>query len=87
MKGILEEAELRGYCVIISESNNSEGKQTEMLKTMTQFGVDGILMSLAKKTTNLEAVLQISNRMPMVLFDKVSDKIPCTQIVIDEEEA
>lgn len=87
LKGILEEAELRGYRVIISESNNSESKQTEMLKTMTQFGVDGILLSLAKKTTNLEAVLQISNRMPMVLFDKVSDKIPCTQIVINEEEA
>ena len=24
---------------------------------------------------------------PMILFDKVSSKIPCTQIVINEEEA
>lgn len=87
LKGILEEAEIQGYRVIISESKNSETKQTEMLKTMAQFGVDGILMSLARKTTILDEVLQMLNRMPMVLFDKVSDKIPCTQVVIDEEEA
>ncbi|MDV7137754.1 LacI family DNA-binding transcriptional regulator [Maribacter sp. TH_r10] len=87
LKGILEEAELRGYRVIISESQNNESKQIEMLKTMTQFGVDGILMSLAKKTLALDAILQILNHKPMVLFDKVSDKIPCTQIVINEEEA
>lgn len=87
LKGILEEAELRGYRVIISESNNNEVKQAEMLNTMTQFGVDGILMSLARKTIALDYILQILNRMPIILFDKVSDKIPCTQVVIDEEEA
>lgn len=87
LKGILEEAELYGYRVIISESQNNETKQFEMLKTMTQFGVDGILMSLARKTTVLDNILQILNRRPLVLFDKVSDKIPCTQIVINEEEA
>ena len=87
LKGILEEAELRGYRVIISESQNNETKQSEMLQTMIQFGVDGILLSLAKRTTSINDVLQILNRVPLVLFDKVSDKIPCTQIVIDEEEA
>lgn len=87
LKGILEEAELKGYRVIISESKNNEIKQAEMLQTMTQFGVDGILMSLARKTYSLDNLLQILNRIPLVLFDKVSDKIPCTQIVIDEEEA
>ncbi len=87
LKGILEEAELHGYRVIISESQNNETKQFEMLKTMTQFGVDGILMSLAKKTTFLDNILQIFNHKPMVLFDKVSNKIPCTQIAINEEEA
>lgn len=87
LKGILQEAEIEGYRVIISESKNNEVKQAEMLQTMTQIGVDGILMSLAKKTYSLDNLLQILNRIPLVLFDKVSDKIPCTQIVIDEEEA
>lgn len=87
LKGILEEAELRGYRAIISESNNNETKQVEMLNTMTQFGVDGILMSLSRKTTKVEEMLEVLNRVPIVLFDKVSSKIPCTQIVINEEEA
>ncbi|MBT2162626.1 LacI family DNA-binding transcriptional regulator [Zobellia barbeyronii] len=87
LKGILEEAEIQGYRIIISESNNNEAKQTEMLNTMTQFGVDGILMSLSRRTTKVDDVLQTLNRVPIVLFDKVSQKIPCTQIVIDEEQA
>jgi len=86
IKGILEEAEVKGYRVIISESNNSISKQQEMLQTMVQFGVDGVLMSLSKMTRDIDNVLQILNKLPLILFDKVSDKIPCTQIVINEEE-
>ncbi|MCM4156727.1 LacI family DNA-binding transcriptional regulator [Gramella sp. AN32] len=87
LEGILAESEIQGYRVIISESKNNEIKQIEMLNTMTQFGVDGILMSLARKTTHIDEILGILNRIPMVLFDKVSNKVPCTQIVINEEEA
>ena len=87
LKGILAESESLGYRVIISESKNDQLKQTEMLNTMIQFGVDGILMALARKTTSIESILHIQNRIPLVLFDKVSNKIPCTQVVINEEEA
>lgn len=87
LKGILDEAETLGYRVLISESKNNEEKQIEMLQTMTQFGVDGILIALARKTTSVDGILQILARTPLVLFDKVSDKIPTTQVVIDEEEA
>ncbi|WP_291867835.1 LacI family DNA-binding transcriptional regulator [Maribacter sp.] len=87
LKGILEKAEELGYRVIISESKNNEIKQTEMLQTMTQFGVDGVLLALARKTTSVTDILQILNRVPLVMFDKVSDKIPCTQVIVDDEEA
>ncbi|MEM9362450.1 MAG: LacI family DNA-binding transcriptional regulator [Bacteroidota bacterium] len=87
LKGILEEAENLGYRVIISESKNEEKKQAEMLSTMIQFGVDGILLSLSRKTKSVDGVLKVLSRIPLVMFDKVSDKIPCTQVVINEEEA
>lgn len=87
LKGVLDEAENLGYRVIISESKNDEKKQTEMLTTMIQFGVDGILMSLSRKTKSVDSILKILPRIPLVIFDKVSDKIPCTQVVINEEEA
>nr|WP_321227259.1 LacI family DNA-binding transcriptional regulator [uncultured Psychroserpens sp.] len=87
LKGILDEAAIKGYRVIISESDNDISKQTEMLKTMMQFGVDGILMSLTKRTRNIENIIKTMDTVPLILFDKVSNKIPCTQIVINEEEA
>lgn len=87
IRGILEEASTRGYRVIISESNNDVIKQKQMLDTMIQFGVDGILASLTKMTKDIDNILPILNTLPFILFDKVSNKIPCTQITINDEEA
>lgn len=87
LRGILYEASLKGYRVIISESNNDAKKQTEMLKTMIQFGVDGILVSLTKMTKDVNSIIPVANKLPLILFDKVSSKIPCTQITINDEEA
>lgn len=87
VRGVLEEAAIKGYRVIISESNNDVIKQTEMFNTMIQFGVDGILASLTKMTRDIDSVLETLNTSPLILFDKVSSKIPCTQITINDEEA
>lgn len=87
IRGVLREAASKGYRVIISESNDDVDKQTEMLNTMIQFGVDGLLMSISKMTRDLDAILQIMNTLPLVLFDKASNKVPCTQVIINEEEA
>lgn len=87
VRGIMEEASMKGYRVIISESNNDVVKQSEMLNTMIQFGVDGILVSLTKMTKNIDPIISIFNTLPLILFDKVSDKIPCTQVTINDEEA
>jgi LacI family transcriptional regulator len=87
LKGIIREAEIKGFKVIISESRNNETKQTEMLQTMMQFGVDGILLSLTRKTIKVDEIIKIREQIPLVLFDKVSKKVPCTQVVIDDEDA
>lgn len=87
IKGIMQEAELNGYKVIVSESRNNELKQAEILQTMNQFGVDGILISLSKTTTNFDSIINTMRLRPLVLFDKVSTKVPCTQVIIDDEDA
>ena len=87
LKGILDEGEKLGYKIIICESKNDAKKQAEMLQTIVQFGAEGILMALARRTKSVNDILKTMQRIPIVLFDKVSDKIPCTQIVIDEEVA
>lgn len=87
LKGILDEGEKLGYRIIICESKNDEEKQADMLQTILQFGAEGILMALARRTKSVNDILKTMQRIPVVLFDKVSDKIPCTQVVIDEEVA
>lgn len=87
IKGILAEATARGYRVIITESGNDIKKQEEMMNTMIQFDVDGILMSLSKMTRDVDNIIKIMNMVPLILFDKASNKIPCTQVVINEEQA
>jgi len=87
LKGIIEQAEKDGYRVIITETKNDIQKQTEILHVLIQFGVDGILMSLSKNSNDIDEIYKIVNTIPLVLFDKVSSRIPCTKIVINEEEA
>ncbi len=87
LKGILLESEKTRYTTIISETNNNPDKEKEVLQTMLQFGVEGILMSLSKQTKEVSPMLQALKKRPLVLFDKVSSKIPCTQIVINEVSA
>jgi LacI family transcriptional regulator len=87
LKEILLQAEIKGYRVIISETNNDIKKEKEILHTMLQFGVDGILMSLSKNSIDLDPILYALNQKPLILFDKISNKVPCTQVTINEEEA
>jgi LacI family transcriptional regulator len=87
LKEILLQAEIKGYRVIISETNNDIKKEKEILHTMLQFGVDGILMSLSKNSIDLNTILYALNQKPLILFDKISNKVPCTQVTINEEEA
>ncbi len=87
LKGILSEAEKRSYRVMITESNNDVKKEEEMFNALLQFGVDGILISLSKNSTDTDYLFKASSNIPMVMFDKVSSIIPCTRIVINEEEA
>ncbi|WPR72083.1 LacI family DNA-binding transcriptional regulator [Flavobacterium sp. NG2] len=87
LRGIISSAELNGYKVIICESFNSDQKQAELLETMIQFGVDGVLLSLTKKTKNVDEILEMMKHIPLILFDRISNKVPCTQIIIDDEDA
>lgn len=87
LEGILEDAEKNGYRVIISESKNDFKNQIKMLNTMIQFNVDGILLCLTRKTENVQDLLNVLERIPLVLFDKVLRKIPCTQVIIDDKQA
>lgn len=88
IKGIVSRAEKKGYLVIIlqsDESNELERKQIELLLNQR---VDGIIISLANDTDqcdHIEGVLK--QKTPLVMFDKVSKRIECSKVVIDDRKA
>ena len=85
LKGIIETAKLSGYRVIISESGHHHQDEKDAINTLINSNVDGILLSIARESHDIEHILEASNFIPIVLFDKVSTKIPLTKIIDDDE--
>lgn len=72
------------YNLIISQSLESFNKEVANAKTMFDSRVDGLLVSLASDTENLDHFNTFFRKgIPMVLFDRVLSQKNSTNIVID----
>ncbi len=88
INGIIKEAEKSGYMVILLQSNDNYELEKKQLDLLIKQQVDGILISLSVETTNfehLEKVQQIG--IPLVMYDKISDAIDCSKVLIDDKKA
>jgi LacI family transcriptional regulator len=88
IKGIISQAEKKGYLVIILQSDESyelEKKQVELLLSQR---VDGIIMSLANATAKFDHLNEIiAQEKPLVMFDKIAKIVKCSKIIIDDRKA
>lgn len=88
LNGILEEAENRGYFVIILQSNEKYELEKKQIDLLLQKRVDGILISLTNETddfTHINAVLQ--NKTSLVMFDRIAKIVNCSKVVNNDREA
>ena len=77
-----------GYGLIISQSQESWKKEISCISTLFNSRVDGLLVSLAFNTKNLEHFNVLLNKdIPVVFFDRVTDCDGCLSIVIDNYKA
>jgi LacI family transcriptional regulator len=77
-----------GYGLIISQSQESWKKEISCISTLFNSRVDGLLISLAFNTKNLEHFNVLLNKdIPVVFFDRVTDCDGCLSIVIDNYKA
>ncbi len=89
--GIEEEAGKNGYQIIICLSNNKHSKETESLQLLSDGSVDGFILSIAKETQinqhhdHFSKI--IDEGFPIVMFDRVSDKVECDKIIINDFDA
>ncbi len=73
-----------GYNIIVSQSMESAAKEIAHTKTMFDNRVDGLLVSLAYDTANLEHFDKFIKRgIPVIFFDRVYDDEQSVRIVID----
>lgn len=77
-----------GYNLLISQSLESEKKETVNIKTMFNSRVDGLLVSLAydsKDESQFNIILD--KNIPLIFFDRVYENPLCTSVVIDNYSA
>lgn len=88
LNGILEEAENRGYLVIILQSSEKYELEKKQVALLLQKRVDGILMSLSNETDDFLHINEaIRKNTPVVLFDKIAKVINCSKVVINDRKA
>jgi LacI family transcriptional regulator len=88
VKGIVTQAEKKGYLVIILQSNESCDLEKKQIDLLLSQRVDGILISLASDTadfTHLNQVLAL--KRPLVMFDRIAKLVNCTKVVINDRKA
>ena len=88
LAGMEKVANESNYNLIISQSLESAKKEMTNAKTMYTSRVDGLLVSLASDTDNLDHFNTFFRKgIPMILFDRVMQQKNCTNIVIDNLRA
>lgn len=75
-----------GYNLIICQSEEKLSREIENIKTLISNRVSGILISLSVETQDVRHIQKIiNNHIPMVLFDRVTDKIHANCVENDDE--
>jgi len=90
--GIEEEANAKGYQIIICLSNNQYEKEVASLNLLCDGSVDGLILSVAKETQILKKSKHfkeaIDDGYPIVMFDRVSNDIKnCDKVINDDVDA
>ncbi|MCB0457133.1 MAG: LacI family DNA-binding transcriptional regulator [Flavobacteriaceae bacterium] len=88
VNGIIEQAEKKGYLVIILQSNESYKLEKKQIDLLIRKRVDGVMISLANKSIDIAHLKELqSHEIPLVMFDKISKMVNCSKIIINDREA
>jgi LacI family transcriptional regulator len=88
ISGIENVANKEGYNLIISQSLESYQKEMANASTMFNNRVDGLLVSLAYDSENIDHFEPFFKKnIPVIFFDRVEEHKNCTNILIDNRKA
>ncbi|MGF1556119.1 LacI family DNA-binding transcriptional regulator [Paucihalobacter sp.] len=88
IKGIIAQAEKKGYLVIILQSNESYKLEKKQIELLLDKHIDGILISLANETADFQHLYEVMAReTPLVMFDKIAKLVNCSKVIINDRNA
>lgn len=91
ISGIEQVANEKGYNVMVCLSDESFDKEVINMELLANGSIDGFIMSLSKETQQKRDFHHIteviSQGMPVVMFDRVTNDIFCDKVIIDDSLA
>lgn len=88
ISGMESVANSEGYNLIISQSSESFEKEVSNANTMFNNRVDGLLVSLAYDTDNIDHFdVFLQKQIPVIFFDRMTESHACTNVLIDNKKA
>jgi len=91
INGIEQVANENGYSVVICLSDDSFDKEVMNMELLANGSIDGFIMSLSKETQfkgDFHHITEvISQGMPVVLFDRITNDVLCDKVIIDDKQA
>jgi len=84
INGIDSVTNSRGYHLIIAQSHGFDELEVLNLKQLTFPAIDGLLISIAAESDDLSYLKELHDKgLPIVCFDRVTDRIGTHQVVAD----
>jgi len=85
IRGIEEEVKKSGYNVIICQSYEQVKNEVDDVNALLSAQVAGIIISLSRETDSVDHLQKVIGKgKPLILFDRTSDLISTSSIVIDD---
>lgn len=85
LTGIEEEAALRGYRVIVAQSNEQYEQEVEICRSFADYNVCGVIVSQAKDTKDYSHFSQLQELgIPLVFYDRICTGLDVSRVVVDD---
>lgn len=85
LSGIEEEASLRGYTVMVAQSNERYAREVKICESFYDHKVSGVIVSQAKDTQCYDHFQKlIDHGIPLVFYDRISTGVNASRVVVDD---
>ncbi len=85
VRGVEEVANKANYSIVVCQSYEDSQKEIDAIDVLLNAQVDGIIASIGKNTDDVSHFEKlIAKGIPLVLFDRISDKLHTSQVIIDD---